>query len=117
MPDAYQAIFRAANSRLADLEPERCRELELGQLRALRILGPRPPMLRELLADLRTAPAGPELQQRCHHTLRRLHVALQRARATPETYQLAANAYLDGQHELAARWLDLDTLLRPWGTP
>lgn len=110
-----EAVFRAANARLLDLPPERCRELELGQLRALQVLPPRPPMLRQLLAALKEGPATGAHRQRCHDTLRRLYVRLQREGADADTFRLAANGYLDGQHDVAARWLDLDTLLRPWG--
>lgn len=112
---AWQSIFRAAIDRLSSFEPERCREVELGQLRALRVPAPRPAMLRELVRVLETLPAEEAHRDRCHDTLRRLFVAMQKAGAPADSFRMAANAYLDGQHELAARWLDLDTLLRPWG--
>lgn len=115
MNAAYEAIFRAANARLADLPLERCRELELGQLRALKLLPPRPAMFRALLATLREGPATELHRQRCHDTLRRLYVRMQQDHEPADTFRLAANAYLDGQHDTAVRWLDLDTLLRPWG--
>ncbi len=116
MNSAYNAIFRAANDRLHSIDPERCRELEAKALKAApRPPGPRPEMMRELLRDLADAPAGPALRQRVHDTLRRLYVAMERAGHDPEAFRTAANAYLDGQSDVAARWLDLDTLLRPWG--
>ena len=111
----YQQIFSAANARLADLEPEWCREVEERALRSLRFVGPRPPMVRQLLKDLRTAEDGDALRSRVHWTLRRLHVAMARAKARPEQFQTAANAYLDGLAEVAGQWLDADTLVRPWG--
>jgi hypothetical protein len=40
---------------------------------------------------------------------------MQRAGASPDAYQTAANAYLDLQPDVASRWLDADTLIRPWG--
>ena len=110
---AYQGIFRAAVDRLASVDPERCRELELGQLRALRVPPPRPPMLRELLGELESRAAEETHRDRSVDTLRRLFVAMQRSGASTDAFRTAANAYLDGQHEIAARWLDLDTLLRP----
>ena len=111
----YQRIFTAANSRLAELTPEHCRDAELGSVRALKWIGPRPPMVRALVKQLRDMTPDESNRDRCHWTLRRLHAALQRAGAPADAYQTAANAYIDLQPELASRWLDADTLLRPWG--
>ena len=113
--DAYDRIFAAANSRLHDLELGRCKEIELQQVRALRFAGPRPPMVRTLVHRMKEEPPSEAWKDRCHHTLRRLYVKLFQDREKPETLQVALNAYLDGQSELAARWLDADTLVRPWG--
>jgi hypothetical protein len=113
--DAYTRIFRSVNSRLAELTPEVCREAELGAVRALRWAGPRPPMVRALVHQLRDMTPDESNRDRCHWTLRRLHVAMQRAAMRPEQYQTAANAYIDLQPDVSATWLDADTLLRPWG--
>lgn len=111
----YQPIFQAANSRLADLPLERCREIEMIALRsAPRPPGPRPPMLREAIRALKQASVDDKLRARSHDTLRRIYVALQQARADPESLRMALNAYLDGQGELGARWLVLDVVLRPF---
>ena len=111
---AFQKIFSAANSRLYDMTDSRCREVEYGQTRALKAM-PRPQILRELVAKMKDEPAGPRWKERCHHTLRRLHVALLKEGERPETLQIALNGYLDGQTELAAKWLTLEVMLRPWG--
>jgi len=111
----FQPIFRAANSRLADLPLERCRELELIALKAApRPPGPRPEMMRQLLKDLKAAPADEALRKRSHDTLRRVYVELQK-QGSAEELRTALNAYLDGQGELAAKWLSLDVVLRPFG--
>ena len=112
---AFQSIFRAANARLVDLDLAWCREAELRAVRALRFSGPRPAMVRQLLKNLEDAPLDEALRERVHWTLRRLYRALQGKGVSAEIYRVAANAYLDGQVELAARWLDMDTLFRPWG--
>jgi hypothetical protein len=112
---AYQRIFSAANSRLHDLPDERCREVELAAVRALKVLPPRPPMLRELLRRMKEEPAGPPWKDRCHHTMRRLFAAMLQARERPDQFQVAINGYLDGQAELSGQWLTLEVLLRPWG--
>jgi len=111
----YQPIFRAANSRLADLPLERCREVELLALRAApRPPGPRPPMMREAIRALQAAPVDEKLRARCHDTMRRVYVELQQDRADPESLRMALNTYLDGQAELGAKWLVLDVMLRPF---
>ncbi len=117
MSDAerFQQIFQAANSRLAGFELSWCREVETRAVRALRFVGPRPPMVRQLLRSLADLPEDEALRDRVHWTLRRLHRELQKRKASPDGYQVAANAYLDGQADTAARWLDMDTLFRPWG--
>ncbi|MCO4744290.1 MAG: hypothetical protein KC912_05840 [Proteobacteria bacterium] len=117
MPDrrAYQHIFEQANSRLHDLSDDGCRDLEIAQTRALRVIGPRPEMLRTLVRTMKEEPAGPAFKQRAHHTMRRLFKACFDADLRAETFQTAINAYLDGQTELAAKWLTIDVLLRPWG--
>jgi len=111
---AYQRIFSAANGRLHDMSDERCREVELGQVRALKVV-PRPPMLRELIRRMKEEPASPQFKERCHHTMRRLFAAMLKADERPDAFQVAVNGYLDGQVELAGRWLTRDVLLRPWG--
>ena len=107
--------FRFANSRLASLSLEQCREVELNQVRALRFAGPRPQMVRTLVKRMRQEPPSEAWRERCHHTLRRMYVRLLKEGAGSDLVQTALNAYLDCQHELAAKWLDLNTLVRPWG--
>lgn len=112
---AYQHIFEQANSRLHDLSDDWCRDIELAQTKALRFVGPRPAMVKQLLRDMKEQPAGPAWKQRAHHTMRRLFVAQLNGGVRAETFQTAINGYLDGQSELAARFLTVDVLLRPWG--
>ena len=112
---AFDAIFAAANSRLVHVEPARCKQIELAQVRALRFVGPRPPMVRELVRRMEEEPPSEAWVQRVHHTMRRLYKALFDAGIAPDTFRTALNAYLDGQTDLAAQWLDADTLIRPWG--
>ena len=107
--------FRFANSRLADLSVERCRDIELAQVRTLRFAGPRPPMVRSLVTRMKDEPPSEAWRDRCHHTLRRLYVRLLKEGARSDEVEVALTAYLDGQNELAAKWLDLNTLVRPWG--
>ena len=113
--DALDDVFAAANSRLAALTPERCRELEIELVRALPAPRPRPTMLVALLRRFREEPPSEAWRDRCHWTLRRIHARLVRDQARTESVQIALNAYLDGQAEVAARWTDLETVLRPWG--
>ena len=103
-----------ANSRLDELSDERCRDIELAQTKALRPANRGNGMLRELLATMREEPAGPAWKERVHHTLRRTWTALERQGGDADAFRTAINAYLDGQTELAARWLDADAILRPW---
>ncbi len=115
--DAYQAVFSRANSRLADLDDARCRELEWAQTRTLRAAMRGHPMLMGLIQEMRDQPAGPAWKARVHHTMRRLHAAMLKAGEPVDRYQVAVNAYLDGQTELASRFLTAEILLRPWGEP
>lgn len=112
--DEYQRIFSAANGRLNDLSDDWCRDLEMAQTKAIRVV-PRPPMLRALLKEMKAQPASPAWKQRAHHTMRRLFKACIEADLRGEAFQTAINAYLDGQTELAAKHLTLNVLLRPWG--
>ena len=111
----YDKLFKRANGRLFDLEPERCRQIEVLAVRSLRFVGPRPPMVRALRAALKEAPLD-QCKDRCHWTLRRLHAHMLGAGAPPEAFQVAANAYLDGQPDSYERWLTVDVLIRPWGS-
>ncbi len=112
--EVYQRIFAAANSRLYDLSDERCRDVEYGQTKALKAM-PRPQMLRDLLREMGDEPPSQLWKDRCHHTMRRLFAAMLKADERPDTFQIAINGYLDGQAELAAKWLTVEVMLRPWG--
>jgi len=111
---AYQRIFEAANGRLYDLGDDRCRDIEYRQTRALQAM-PRPAMLRDLIRQMKAEPASAQWKDRCHHTMRRLFAAMLRDNERPDTFQIAINGYLDGQAELASKWLTIEVLLRPWG--
>lgn len=117
MPDrrAFDAIFAAANSRLHDLDPAWCRRIELAQTKAFRVVGPKPAMLKSLLREMDEEPASEAWKQRCHHSMRRVYKRCFDENQRGEVLQTALNAYLDGQTELAGKWMDLETMLRPWG--
>lgn len=108
-------VFAAANARLAELDVARCRALELAQTRAIRVVGPRPLMLKELLVRLEEEAPSEAWRARCHDSMRRVFRRVARDGQPSEALQTALNAYLDGQVALASEWMDIDTLLRPWG--
>lgn len=110
---AGQAIFAAASGRIAEMEVERCREVELAALRRVRLRGP--PEAAELLRDLRARPASAEWRDRLDHSLRRIYRKMLDDRVDADTARVGLNAFVDGQLETADRWITADLLIRPWG--
>ena len=90
-------------------------QVEMRQVRALRFVGPRPPMLRALIARMKEEEPSEAWRDRCYHNMRRVTRAMLDTDARPDDLRVALNAYLDGQVELASRWFTVDILLRPWG--
>ncbi|TNE87428.1 MAG: hypothetical protein EP330_18350 [Deltaproteobacteria bacterium] len=112
---AFDRVFAAANSRLSELSVERCRAIELAQTRAIRVVGPKPALLKALLRQMGEEPPSEAWRSRSHWSMRRVYKRLFDEGERAEVLQTALNAYLDGQTELAGKWMDLDTLVRPWG--
>jgi hypothetical protein len=110
-----QRLFAEASARLADLDPERCRELELVALRRVRTRGPLEAAA--LLRELKALPPGEPWRDRVNHTLRRIYRQMLAERVDADTARVGLNAFLDGQVETADRWLTADLLIRPWGAP
>ena len=111
----WQRAFDRANTRLSELPVERCRELEIMAARSLKFIGPRPPMLKELLRSMEEEPASEEFRERLHHTLRRLFARMMQAGARYESFETATTGLLDGQKELLEAHLTAALYLRPWG--
>lgn len=111
----WQRAFDRANTRLSELSVERCRELELLAARSLSFIGPRPPMLKELIQRMEAEPASEDFRERLHHTLRRLFARMLQAGARYESFETATTGLLDGQKELLQAHLSAELYLRPWG--
>ncbi len=108
-----QALFAAASARIAELDPERCKAIELAALRRVRMRGP--PEAADLLRDLKAREPSDAWRERASSTLRRIYRQMLAERVDADTARVGLNAYVDGQVETADRWLTADLLIRPWG--
>jgi len=113
----WQRVFTRASLRTQDMSDEWLRHLELSLARSFVFVGPKPPMVRELVRAMEAEPPGSAFRQRVEHTLRRAHSRLMRGGRRPEELEIAVNAWLDGQIDTASRTLTADIALRPWGEP
>jgi hypothetical protein len=108
-------LFEAAAGRVAELELARCRDIELKALRHLRKRGP--PAAMELLNQLKEQPVSDAWRTRAYQSLRRIYRQMMREGVDADTARVGMAAYVDGQPEMADRWLTMDVLVRPWGVP
>lgn len=108
-----QALFAAASARIAEMDVERCRDVELKALRRVKVRGP--PEAADLLRDLKGRPPSEEWRDRLDHSLRRIFRQMLEERVDADTARVGLNAFVDGQVETADRWLTADLLVRPWG--
>jgi hypothetical protein len=110
-----QRHFDEASRRIAEMETERCREIEIAALRQVRKRGPPEAMV--LLRQLKAQPVSEAWRLRAYHTLRRLFRQMLAEGVDADVARVGMAAYVDGQVDAADRWLTADILVRPWGVP
>lgn len=108
-----QRHFDEAARRIAELDPERCKEIEIRAVRHMRKRGPPEAMV--LLRKLKDEPVSEAWRTRAYETLRRIYRQMMEEGVDTETARVGLSAYVDGQVDVADRWLTADLLIRPWG--
>ena len=114
-PRLEERHFREASTRIAEMEFERCKEIEIKALRHVRKRGP--PEAMNLLRSLKRIPVSEEWQLRAYQTLRRIYRQMMVEGVDGDVGRTGLSAYVDGQVEVADRWLTTDIMVRPWGVP
>lgn len=107
--------FDEASRRIAEMDLERCREIEIKALRHVRKRGPPEAMI--LLRKLKMEPLSEEWRTRAYQTLRRFYRQMLAEGVDAETARIGMAAYVDGQVDVADRWLTADIMVRPWRVP